>query len=415
MKKYLWAFYFAVFVLFSFQVAGQPNYKSGYIITLKNDTVAGFINDRGELRNSMICQFKEGKKAKPVKYSPADIKAYRINGGKYYAAKEVFFKDQFSYIFADVLLKGEVSLYYDRRNKEKAYYLQRNDGELVDLVNQQVSVNRQVPDFGYQPYGSSKYGVILSVYKDTLYSFFKNCDKVRNQARNVEYNHKSLMNVTKAYLRYTCKGDDCLSYEKDLTVSRPSLGIYSGMQVSQIMWRSKAKSDLIYSFPVGLFYNVPLNLIDPRLSFQAEMTYSYMNHNQLYNNLLDTIQYMEIMSASIGIPILLKYEFPGKRISPSFAFGKETSVVINSDITINHVDELYYHKTQKSGWFFQAGLSYKVAPKLSLFSNIRVQANRNIIVYNQFQQATYKDAVENKLNITECKTSFAALHIGLKF
>ncbi len=34
----------------------------------------------------------------------------------------------------------------------------------------------------------------------------------------------------------------------------------------------------------------------------------------------------------MGIPLLLKYEIPGKKISPSLAIGKNNSFVLNSKV-----------------------------------------------------------------------------------
>jgi len=69
---------------FSIQISGQFNFKKGFVITLQNDTLSGFINDAGSIKNASVCLFKPDKRSKAIKYLPEDIRAYTILGDKYY-------------------------------------------------------------------------------------------------------------------------------------------------------------------------------------------------------------------------------------------------------------------------------------------------------------------------------------------
>ena len=81
MKYYLKSFILVIAVSFSSVVYGQINFKKGYVITNKDDTIHGRINDKGGYRNTNICVFKE--KSKPiVKYRPGNIKGYRMFNDK---------------------------------------------------------------------------------------------------------------------------------------------------------------------------------------------------------------------------------------------------------------------------------------------------------------------------------------------
>jgi hypothetical protein len=55
----------------------QTDFRPGYYISLKNDTVYGLIDYRGEIRDSKVCTFRKDENSEPVKFEPKDIKAYR--------------------------------------------------------------------------------------------------------------------------------------------------------------------------------------------------------------------------------------------------------------------------------------------------------------------------------------------------
>jgi hypothetical protein len=59
----------------------------GYIITLENDTIYGYFNNRSEARNFKRCEFSKSIKGEPVVYLSGFIKVYRVNDSKYYTSK----------------------------------------------------------------------------------------------------------------------------------------------------------------------------------------------------------------------------------------------------------------------------------------------------------------------------------------
>jgi hypothetical protein len=435
MKNYLRLLIILPVISISMGVNAQHNYKNGYIVTLKNDTVYGLINDGGTMKNSKVCLFKTDKKSTAIEYSPKDIKSYRFYGDKFYSSKEMFNNDEFAWVFTEVLLEGDLDLYYYSKNKELAYFLEK-DSNLIGLVNKEVILNISSEGLRglmttdvYTPIESDNYfnqtntSVYVDIYKDTLLSVFRDSEKIQDQIGDVKYTSKSLSKITKAYIYETCKENNCINYEKDFSQSRPSFGFFSGFSLSKISWESNVKSEYYNSVPIGIFLNLPLSLFNDRLSFQIELISNNSKHEQLYDNLLDSIDYMLIKSNTIGIPVLLKYEISKKRISPSIAFGKETGFVVNSSVrfvvnssdVFNDYDDYQVHRIQKGGWFCEFGLNYKIAPKFSLFSNLRLQTNRNLIIPESSGSTTYSDAKEFDLFFTEYRTNILTLHVGMKF
>lgn len=59
-------------------VCAQRNFRSGYIITLKQDTVYGQIDFRTDKVNAERCVFKLRTNTDPVTYLPFEIAGYRF-------------------------------------------------------------------------------------------------------------------------------------------------------------------------------------------------------------------------------------------------------------------------------------------------------------------------------------------------
>jgi hypothetical protein len=412
-------------------LSAQLNYRAGYVITLKSDTLYGSINDGSSFRNSKECKFKSDKIGKPVKYLPGEIKEYRIVGGNYYASKPLFIRNNSKQVFAEVLIKGKTNLYTDWHNKSIKYYIEKEGGRFIGLSNESIRAqyDNESGDRVYNKY----YWMVTKAYRDTLYRVFRDSKEIQKQLDNVDYTEESLIKIVKSYLDETCFDDDCLIYERDLIKSKTSSGIFVGLQLSKVTFlESKEdpkvegrKANITCSVPIGIFYNIPLTFINRKLSFQIELLTNTINHKSFGGiEKLNFIKY--IKSTTLGVPLLLKYEIAKRKISPSIAFGKETAFIVNSKVKREYTEaQLLYrsytedqllHKIQKGGWFFEIGMDYKLSPKLSLFSNARFQSSSNLILAEaNANRFSYSGAVKSKSYLEIYKTNFATLFVGLRF
>lgn len=401
-------------------VLGQANYMEGRMITLQKDTLFGLIKDGFTPRDSRVCIFKENKKAKPVKYYPSDLQSYQIYGGKYYVAKDVTVKGEETRVFTLVLLEGDLNLYHQRDDKEISYFIEKDPGELIALVNRdrEFELKSNWEYYGYTSYSDWK----IPEYRDTLYDLFSDSREVQSQVYSVKYTPKSFMNITKAYVKETCQGGNCISYENQLRSTRERFGLFSGVFLSKIYFDdSGAESNVKTTVPVGVFYSIPLSFLHDRLSFQNEVIYKWMEYDELYNIPNETI-YSKLKWDVVGVPLSIQYRYSVKKVSPTIGFGKEFGFVVNSDIVaitegIFPEDEPvitsneFIYKHQKGGWFLDLGCDFELNSKLSLFSNIRIQHYRNKVIADQYEDNFTFKVAEG----TVFDTYSAALHIGVRF
>lgn len=427
MNSILKSFLLVVAVSFSLMVSGQINYKKGYIITNKNDTIYGRIDDRGGYRNANICVFKA--KDKPlVKFYPGDILAYRMFNDKYYVDKRMYVKGVYKHLFIDVLIKGDVSLYHFRKNRDMAYYIEKKDGKMVGLVNFDL-ILKYKPEGNIAVAYSPTYILHKKIYQDTLRSLFSDVKKIQDRIQKVEYDPKSLSKITKAYIKEKCKGNNCINYERDLHLYTPRLGVFAGIQFNDISFLPSAKglyskydpskiaAKEFTSNPIGLFVNFPLPMINDRLSFQIEGIWNDRHYQELLTNTTteEFGRHIEINTQTISIPLLFKYQIGRGFISPSFAVGKETSYVYRSRVIIDENLDLRVHAMQKGGWLGEVGLNFKWTPYLTLFANLRYQMAKNQIIMKGNEQASYDTVLHSTHFVKEYETTITTFLFGLKF
>jgi hypothetical protein len=100
------------FIHVYFVKAGQSDKQQGYIITLQDDTIYGYIQNNGYIRNSKMCVFSRNIDSIGKEFMPGDIHSYKFTEGKYYFSKTVDIDSISSKVFLEYLIDGKVDIYY---------------------------------------------------------------------------------------------------------------------------------------------------------------------------------------------------------------------------------------------------------------------------------------------------------------
>ncbi|MDA3890856.1 MAG: outer membrane beta-barrel protein [Salinivirgaceae bacterium] len=403
---------------------GQYNYKEGKIITLQNDTIFGLIKDGSKIKNSKVCIFKENKKAEPVKYLPADIKSYYISSGKYYSSQQYYSNNQYKDRFFDILLEGEVNLYYYHKYRNLSFFIQKKGDKLVGLSNENISLGRPV---GNSVAYHEQYNVQLHLYRDTLFSVFSDYPSMKNLIYATDYDQKSLVNITKYYLKETCTSKNCITYERDLSILKPSFGVFTGLELSSISFSEyNVESKLSNAIQVGMFYNIPMALISNRFSFQFELIWNSIN-NQNFTNDPNKLANLNITSNKISLPLLIKYKLSKNKFASTIGLGKEFASIYNSKIKyegeylrndgIMDFGELEStnYRYSKGAWFFDLEFSYKLNQKLTIFSGIRLQRQDDLIITDKSENRLTFAKASNKPGAYKYQTNMAVIRVGVSF
>lgn len=107
----------------------QKDFRSGYIVSFTNDTTYGEIDYRGNIWLGKQCCFRLDKDSEVTVYGPRDIAAYRFVDGRYFVSEQV----AEGLVFLEVLVKGELNLYYWKDRYREHYYVEKTGLPLTEI------------------------------------------------------------------------------------------------------------------------------------------------------------------------------------------------------------------------------------------------------------------------------------------
>lgn len=193
---------FFIFFIHQSYAQKQPDFRLGYIITSKSDTLYGEIEYKGDASLAKECRFKAKETTIVKRYIPSSIKAYRFIDSRYFISEKI----EQQYVFLEVLVDGELDIYYYRDNKRDHYFIKREGLPLKEL-----------------PYGediiTTKEGrkVINPQSRYLAYLKYYTADAPKTQSylsKNDKIGHKNLIRIAKDYHSEICSGKECIVYHK---------------------------------------------------------------------------------------------------------------------------------------------------------------------------------------------------------
>jgi len=277
---------------------GQNDFRNGYIITVKNDTLQGQVDYRSNLKNYESCIFKSEKGI--TEYYPNQILGFGYLNDK-------FFSSQITEgSFVEVLIVGQMSLY-----KSKDKYLVKKDSLLIDLHS---NIQKIIIDGKMAAVEKSRWrGNLSYLLSDCL----KNSSSLTS---NIILKEK---NLAKLIIKYnSCKGSEYKEYKANKPWTKFEFGATIGVSKSDIRTANKpaAYSYLSDSYnsidpSIGVLFAIYAPRIMEKIALQGELHYSKSSFSDLVR--LDGIRtkfhdtYIKL--TRLSIPLSVKYSFPEKK------------------------------------------------------------------------------------------------------
>lgn len=278
--------------LFFLQVGlAQENYVSGYVITLKGDTLTGWIDYRNWGDNPEKIRFKDVyESSEQAIYTSKELLRFSVADEIYQTAivetpisnktstipEWAFDFPKKDTVFLQAIIEGEKSLYH-----HNGYLYVENDGAFDLLV-----------------FTTYKKGILTlkqNNYQKQLLDYLAGCSSIESQLGKVRY---SRADVKKLFLSYYDCVDAPIKFEKELEQTKSSLGPVLGVCVSTLNFKSPTSSVLsdteftTSTNPVyGLFYDAKLprnrgqwSLYNELLitSYKTSGTYSDIESESVY-------------------------------------------------------------------------------------------------------------------------------------
>lgn len=341
---YLTLFTFLIFT----QAFAQKDFRSGYIVQ-NHDTVRGYVDYRGAVRNSKTTTFKPTLDAAEQSFTPAQLAGYGFEKeSKAYESKTIPATEAQAeqQLFLRTLVKGKASLYtYRDDHDQERFYLSKDEGALVEL--KQTTYNRKDPKSG------KTVKMVDQHYLGMLGSAFYDCSDLKQERlESVMLRASTLIKIANDYNQ--CMGSTQYIQEpKKTTVailpvisySLPSLHFSGNHRYSRGDYQSTG-----LGLGGGLAMHVANPSMSEKLSFVLELLYAsyrfegeikddYYTGRRTNYDLLFDLHYLKL-------PAQLRYTFPKGKVRPFVNVGASYSYAIHSKRVENKFST--FHNTSYS-------------------------------------------------------------------
>ena len=387
--------FIALLVLVGTGAWAQRDYRKGYIITNQQDTIHGWIDYRGDVRNAKICSFKKSETDQATDYTPLDIAAYRFTDSKFYVSRNIGSADAPKQVFLEYLVNGMANLYYHRDESSRGLYFIEKDDHFFELKidEKEVEIDGKT--------GVAKIKSYVGLLKATL-----NVWEMSDEIDKAKLDHSSLINITKNYHQYTCTdGSECIVYEKKKPLMALRIGPVVGADLSKLKLMNdnteKYKFDPSTNFTVGVNLNFWMPRFNEKIFLQMQVMYTKYYYFDAFESPQKTID-THIRSNVLQMGFTIKYEYPKGKWRPTLAAGG--AAIYLPDGTIKEIidtDKYPYRleevrsSTAKNDFPTKFMLGFEIAPGIHYY----LTKERIIFIQAQYLQCSRRNHIVSSPNV----------------
>ena len=195
----------SLFLIFSLLIPltlqAQTDFRPGYVIRMDGDTLFGHVDYRGDILMSRQCKFQGAVESEDRTYFPWEIAGYRFTDSKYYVSREV----DGTNVFVEFLIKGEINIYYLRDDSGDRYFLNKQQGPLIEIPYEEGQKYRDEKQYYYQ---STKHYGILKLHTQNAPSLVPQIMRIEKPS------HENLIQLAQEYHEEVCEEGECIIYER---------------------------------------------------------------------------------------------------------------------------------------------------------------------------------------------------------
>jgi len=335
----------------------QENYLPGYIVTLKGDSIQGFIDYRNWANNPGKVSFKDKIDGEQTVYEPLDIQSFEVDNERYVGARVETetsvdlihelttnreLQIELATTFLQTIIQGEKSLYYYQisgSKKKNFYILQNGKFELLimkrylvgDKVTKSLSINRK--------------------YLKQLEDYLGDCPSVQMKLRDTKYERKSIKKLFYAY--YDCTQTEA-EFQKKIEKMSIEVGVLAGMTLTSLEF--EGEFDFIYlrsvdyppsqNFSAGLFLDLILPRNQRKMSIYNELFFTDYNTKGRYddfeNENIYEFYFTEFGYSYIKVNNMFRYKYPIKDLFMYVNIGISNGWAIREKNKLIEEEKFYF-------------------------------------------------------------------------
>lgn len=337
MLKILYQSFVALLALAAlpFAVQAQANFRPGYVIALKGDTLRGSLDYGSGGRSAYECRFKPDNGAAVEKYLPSQLQGYGFPHNRFYQSRRVPAQNPVAdttsqRLFLEVLVQGPASLYYlSDTNGADLYYFRSGSGPVMPLVqlSEMVTIN------------GSRYTRKNPLFRTALADAFQACPAVHGKVSDLPFSSTSLIRIFQQY--NACVGGGQLVSEVAAPKQRSYflLEAVAGAQASSLHFEGDIS---IKDAPisggtrpvVGLALQQYLPVLANRFGIRLELLYQPQQYSQeLYApSAYSYAAYQEVRVKfdQLRVPLLFRYMPLNGRFQPFIEAGGSVAFALSN-------------------------------------------------------------------------------------
>jgi len=365
----------------------QRDFRKGYIITNQQDTIYGWIDYRGDVRNAKICSFKKTETDPATDYTPSDIAAYRFIDSKFYISRNIGDVDTPKQVFLEYVVNGLANLYYYRENNAPDRYYIEKDGQFrelkIDKKEVKVDEKKQINAGIARTKTVKSY---IGVLKATL-----NLWEMNSEIDKAKLQHSSLINIARNYHQYACTdGSECIVYERKKPYIALRIGPAVGVDLSTFTmlefdherYAYHQEKTVIFdpstNYTVGVNLNFSMPRLNEKIFLQMQTMYTKYYFFKAYEIPQRVTTDLHIRSNVLQMGLAVKYEYPKGKWRPTLAVGAASIWLPDGslkEITDKYYDEVIRPSTMIEdfptklllGFEVIPGIHYYLSPKRIIF------------------------------------------------
>ena len=344
-------------------IIGQANYIKGGIITLKKDTIQGFVDDQEWIKSPVKVGFKSVLTQKEQIFQSSEIMGFFVSSsGDNYVSKTVeyeklrrdiaktYFGSMTQYFtrekdmktqsaFLRVISSGKMSLYQFADDDKELYYFLEQEGKLTPLIYHHFQADLNVQD--------------IKEFQNQLKAGCSDCKMLSDfDFSRLIYNSSSLGKVVSYY-------NNCVAPQSVTTIQKTNtlakkpweFGLMVGLGYSKIEFNL---GNLKYAFGLNPQMGVFINYVFPRQRglFALQNEIHYYNYNSKVESggtqytgggyLKPDLSEEAISISFIGVKNLLRYTFYQKKTKVYALIGISNGFIIKNNSTSGTVGNSFY-------------------------------------------------------------------------
>lgn len=364
--------------------ATAQDFRPGFVITIKGDTVKGFVQYSSARKNKLRCVFRPHKRAEKLTYLPGDITGFGTDNDRTFLSVRAPENPAVD-VFARVLAMGDLQLL---RLDERYIIVNQTQQLLAPTVKVKIAVANGEAYRIERPYAA-----VLNIA-------LADCGKA---ADNVEYNEKELTAAIDEY--NLCKNPKYKSVHRK-PMAQVGLSVFTSYVYSDMFLKYDNASMNASTF---LAYGVGIDLSSPRIYDKVFLSLDLSYADAFYQGLIDgpaSGYYLRedvFMSfASLRLSAALRYNFLSPASTPYLKLGFGNYMVIDDEVRTLSEKEVSngviltskstggYEIKNPKGVYLGLGYQRAMSKKISVFAEGRYESMEGFVgtVIQSFSELT---------------------------